>query len=185
MKEREERDVEGEQKYLVPSTKNVEERRKRRKREREGRRKREEKRERKEGGREKRKEEEGKSEEGEKNPQWPGNHTLESTWQPCESGRTHALVSLCLAVLQMSNDTNSDSEKLSQLQKIIHPQQNNLSEILNISWKDPTEESLQSQISALLERQKQMATKLCKEFLIHTSGNLTHICKKARSNLSP
>ncbi|XP_052578166.1 C-type lectin domain family 12 member B isoform X2 [Peromyscus californicus insignis] len=88
------------------------------------------------------------------------------------------LVTLGIMFLQMSNDTNSDSEKLSQLQKIIHPQQNNLSEILNISWKDPTEESLQSQISALLERQKQMATKLCKEFLIHTSDHKCNPCPR-------
>ncbi|XP_036036254.1 C-type lectin domain family 12 member B [Onychomys torridus] len=88
------------------------------------------------------------------------------------------LVTLGIMFLQMSNDINSDSETLSQLQKIIYPQQNNQSEILNISWKGPTEESLQSQISALLERQKQMATKLCKEFLIHTSDHKCNPCPK-------
>ncbi|XP_041500669.1 C-type lectin domain family 12 member B isoform X2 [Microtus oregoni] len=88
------------------------------------------------------------------------------------------LVILGIMFLQMSNDINSGSEKLSQLQKIIHPQQNNLSEPLNISTKDPTEESLQSQISALLERQGQMATKLCKEFLIHTSDHKCNPCPK-------
>jgi hypothetical protein len=119
---------------------------------------------------------EGEGEEGEgeeENPWWPGDYTLESAWQPCKSSGSHMLASLCLAVLQVSNDINSDSEKLSQLQKSIHPQQDNLSESLNSSRKSLTEESLQSQISALLERQEQMATKLCKEFLIHASGNLT------------
>ncbi|KAL1791106.1 C-type lectin domain family 12 member B [Sigmodon hispidus] len=91
------------------------------------------------------------------------------------------LVTLWIMFLQLSSDTNSDSETLTRLQKITDPQQDNLSEPLNISMKDPTEESLLSQISALLERQEQMATKLCKEFLIHTSGNLTYICKKTTS----
>lgn len=101
------------------------------------------------------------------------------------TGAGACTVSLCLEVLQMSNDITSDSEKLNQLQKIIHPQQDNLSEPLNISRNGPSEEYLQSQISALLERQEQMATKLCKEFLIHTSGNLTYIFRKATSSLSP
>ncbi|XP_055467510.1 C-type lectin domain family 12 member B [Psammomys obesus] len=89
------------------------------------------------------------------------------------------LVTLGTMFLQMSNDINSDSEKLSQLQKIIHPQQDNLSEPLNSSRKGLTEESLQSQISALLERQRQMAIKLCKEFLIHTSDHKRNPCPKA------
>ncbi|EGW06851.1 C-type lectin domain family 12 member B [Cricetulus griseus] len=79
----------------------------------------------------------------------------------------------------MSNDITSDSEKLNQLQKIIHPQQDNLSEPLNISRNGPSEEYLQSQISALLERQEQMATKLCKEFLIHTSDHKCNPCPKS------
>lgn len=88
------------------------------------------------------------------------------------------LVTLATMFLQVSNDINSDSEKLSELQKIIHPQQDNLSESLNNSRKGLTEESLQSQISALLERQGQMATKLCKEFLIHASDHKCNPCPK-------
>ncbi|ERE66438.1 C-type lectin domain family 12 member B [Cricetulus griseus] len=89
------------------------------------------------------------------------------------------LVTLGIIFLQMSNDITSDSEKLNQLQKIIHPQQDNLSEPLNISRNGPSEEYLQSQISALLERQEQMATKLCKEFLIHTSDHKCNPCPKS------
>ncbi|XP_038176688.1 C-type lectin domain family 12 member B isoform X2 [Arvicola amphibius] len=114
-----------------------------------------------------------------------GHPTQSSIWR----GAALSLMTLCLVLLmglvtlgimflQMSNDINSDSEKSSQLQKIIHPQQDNLSEPLNISTKDPTEDSLQSQISALLERQGQMATKLCKEFLTHTSDHKCNPCPK-------
>ncbi|XP_005087194.1 C-type lectin domain family 12 member B [Mesocricetus auratus] len=88
------------------------------------------------------------------------------------------LVTLGIIFLQMSNDINLDSEKLNQLQKVIYPQQDNLSEPLNISRKGPSEEYLQSQISALLERQWQMATKLCKEFLTHTSDHKCNPCPK-------
>ncbi|XP_021047254.1 C-type lectin domain family 12 member B [Mus pahari] len=88
------------------------------------------------------------------------------------------LVTLATMFLQVSNNINSDSEKLSQLQKITHPQQDNLSEPLNNSRKILTEESLQSQISALLEMREQMATKLCKEFLIHTSDHKCNPCPK-------
>ncbi|KAB1254232.1 C-type lectin domain family 12 member B [Camelus dromedarius] len=79
---------------------------------------------------------------------------------------------LCLGVLQTSDESNSDSEKLSQLQKVIHEQQDNLSQQLSNHRSFPTEEaSLQSQISSLLKRQGQMAIKLCQELITHTSGN--------------
>ncbi|CAH6778444.1 C-type lectin domain family 12 member B [Phodopus roborovskii] len=89
------------------------------------------------------------------------------------------LVTLGIIFLQMSKDINSDSEKLNQLPKIIHPQQDNLSEPLNISRKGSSEDYLQFQISALLERQGQMAIKLCKEFLIHTSDHKCNPCPKS------
>ncbi|XP_051010564.1 C-type lectin domain family 12 member B [Acomys russatus] len=88
------------------------------------------------------------------------------------------LVTLGMMFLQMSNDTHSDSGKLSQLQKISHPQQEILSDPVNSSREGCTEKALQSQISALLERQGQMANKLCKEFLTHTSEHKCNPCPK-------
>lgn len=89
---------------------------------------------------------------------------------------------LCLGVLQTSNEINSDSEKLSQLQKIIHHQQDNLSEQLSIYRNFPTEEEfLKSQIAGLLKRQGQMAIKLCQELIIHTSGNWGLLASQVQS----
>lgn len=79
---------------------------------------------------------------------------------------------LCLGVLQTSHEINSDSERLSQLQKTIHQQQDNFSQQLSDYRNFPSEEEhLKSQISSLLKRQEQMAIKLCQELIIHTSGN--------------
>ncbi|XP_004779785.1 C-type lectin domain family 12 member B isoform X2 [Mustela putorius furo] len=89
------------------------------------------------------------------------------------------LVTLGIMFLQTSNEINSDSEKLSQLQKIIHQQQDNLSEQLNSYRNIPTqEEFLKSQISSLLKRQGQMAIKLCQELIIHTSDHKCNPCPK-------
>uniref|UniRef100_A0A2K6FHP3 C-type lectin domain family 12 member B n=1 Tax=Propithecus coquereli TaxID=379532 RepID=A0A2K6FHP3_PROCO len=74
--------------------------------------------------------------------------------------------------LQISNEINSDSEKLSQLQKIIHQQQDNLSQQLGNDNNFPVEEQfLKSQISNLLKRQGQMAIKLCQELISHISDH--------------
>ncbi|XP_047284790.1 C-type lectin domain family 12 member B isoform X4 [Homo sapiens] len=81
------------------------------------------------------------------------------------------LVTLGMMFLQISNDINSDSEKLSQLQKTIQQQQDNLSQQLgNSNNLSMEEEFLKSQISSVLKRQEQMAIKLCQELIIHTSG---------------
>lgn len=74
--------------------------------------------------------------------------------------------------MQTFNEINSDSENLSQPQKTVHHQQDNLSQQLSNHRNFPTEEELlKSQISNLLKKQGQMATKLCQELVIHTSGN--------------
>ncbi|XP_022351012.1 C-type lectin domain family 12 member B [Enhydra lutris kenyoni] len=89
------------------------------------------------------------------------------------------LVTLGIMFLQTSNEINSDSEKLSQLQKIIHQQQDNSSEQLNSYRNIPTqEEFLKSQISSLLKRQGQMAIKLCQELIIHNSDHKCNPCPK-------
>ncbi|XP_025735402.1 C-type lectin domain family 12 member B isoform X2 [Callorhinus ursinus] len=89
------------------------------------------------------------------------------------------LVTLGIMFLQTSNEINSDSEKLNLLQKIIHQQQDNLSEQLNSYRNFPTEEEfLKSQISSLLKRQGQMAIKLCQELIIHTSDHRCKPCPK-------
>ncbi|NP_001289017.1 C-type lectin domain family 12 member B [Sus scrofa] len=88
------------------------------------------------------------------------------------------LVTLGIMFLQTSNEINSDSEKLSQLQKIIHQQQDNLSQQLSYYRNFPTEEELKSQISNLLKRQRQMAVKLCQELIIHTSDHKCKPCPK-------
>ncbi|MEJ1279971.1 C-type lectin domain family 12 member B [Cricetulus griseus] len=106
-----------------------------------------------------------------------GEHVAQSSiWR----GAALSLMTLCLLLVAgLVTLGIIYSEKLNQLQKIIHPQQDNLSEPLNISRNGPSEEYLQSQISALLERQEQMATKLCKEFLIHTSDHKCNPCPKS------
>ncbi|XP_010989086.2 C-type lectin domain family 12 member B [Camelus dromedarius] len=89
------------------------------------------------------------------------------------------LVTLGIMFLQTSDESNSDSEKLSQLQKVIHEQQDNLSQQLSNHRSFPTEEaSLQSQISSLLKRQGQMAIKLCQELITHTSDHKCNPCPK-------
>ncbi|XP_057413152.1 C-type lectin domain family 12 member B isoform X2 [Balaenoptera acutorostrata] len=89
------------------------------------------------------------------------------------------LVTLGIMFLQTSNEINSDSEKLSQLQKIIHQQQDNLSQQLSNYRNFPMEkEFLKSQISSLLKRQRQMAIKLCQELIIHTSDHKCNPCPK-------
>uniref|UniRef100_A0A8D0UXB3 C-type lectin domain family 12 member B n=1 Tax=Sus scrofa TaxID=9823 RepID=A0A8D0UXB3_PIG len=95
-----------------------------------------------------------------------------------ENGKIRVCHLLCLGVLQTSNEINSDSEKLSQLQKIIHQQQDNLSQQLSYYRNFPTEEELKSQISNLLKRQRQMAVKLCQELIIHTSDHKCKPCPK-------
>nr|XP_035922352.1 C-type lectin domain family 12 member B isoform X1 [Halichoerus grypus] len=89
------------------------------------------------------------------------------------------LVTLGIMFLQTSNEINSDSEKLNQLPKLIHQQQDNLSEQLSSYRNFPTEEEfLKSQISSLLKRQGQMAVKLCQELIIHTSDHRCNPCPK-------
>ncbi|XP_036721173.1 C-type lectin domain family 12 member B isoform X2 [Balaenoptera musculus] len=89
------------------------------------------------------------------------------------------LVTLGIMFLQTSNEINSDSEKLSQLQKIIHQQQDNLSQQLRNYRNFPMEkEFLKSQISSLLKRQRQMAIKLCQELIIHASDHKCNPCPK-------
>ncbi|XP_037370266.1 C-type lectin domain family 12 member B [Talpa occidentalis] len=86
-----------------------------------------------------------------------------------------ALVTLGTVFLQMSHKINSDSEKVSQLQKVIHQQQDNESKLLNL----PTEEQfLKSQISNLLKRQGRMAIKLCQELITHISDHKCNPCPK-------
>lgn len=87
-----------------------------------------------------------------------------------------------LGVLQISSEINSDSDKLTQLQKIIHQQQDNLSQQLSEYRNFPVEEEfLKSQISSLLKRQGQMAIKLCQELIIHTSGNQDLLTSQIKS----
>ncbi|KAF6339079.1 C-type lectin domain family 12 member B [Rhinolophus ferrumequinum] len=89
------------------------------------------------------------------------------------------LVTLGIMFLQTSNEINSDSEKLSQLQKIIHQQQDNFSQQLSNYRNFPMEkEFLKSQISNLLVRQGQMAVKLCQELVIHISDHKCNPCPK-------
>ncbi|XP_046279907.1 C-type lectin domain family 12 member B [Marmota monax] len=89
------------------------------------------------------------------------------------------LVTLGIMFLQMSNKINSDSETLNRLQKIIHHQQENLSQQLSNHRNLPVEEEfLKSQISNLLKRQGQIAIKLCRELIIHTSDHKCNPCPK-------
>ncbi|XP_036108976.1 C-type lectin domain family 12 member B isoform X1 [Molossus molossus] len=89
------------------------------------------------------------------------------------------LVTLGIMFLQTSNEINSDSEKLSQLQKTIHQQQDNLSQQLSKDMNFPMEEELlKLQISNLLKKQRQMAIKLCQELIIHTSDHKCNPCPK-------
>ena len=82
----------------------------------------------------------------------------------------------------MSSEINSDSDKLTQLQKITHQQQDNLSQRLSEYRNFPMEEEfLKSQISSLLNRQGQMAIKLCQELIIHTSGNQALLASQIKS----
>ncbi|XP_016040529.2 C-type lectin domain family 12 member B [Erinaceus europaeus] len=90
------------------------------------------------------------------------------------------LVTLGIMFLQASNEINSDSEKLSQLQKVLHPGQDNSSQEVNIYRNFPTEEEfLKAQISKLLKRQHQMAIKLCQELITHKSDHKCNPCPKA------
>ncbi|KAF6118027.1 C-type lectin domain family 12 member B [Phyllostomus discolor] len=89
------------------------------------------------------------------------------------------LVTLGIMFLQTSNEINSDSEKLSQLQETIHQRQDNLSQQLgNYRNFSMEEEFLKSQISSLLEKQEQMAIKLCQELVIRTSDHKCNPCPK-------
>ncbi|XP_005379000.1 PREDICTED: C-type lectin domain family 12 member B isoform X2 [Chinchilla lanigera] len=89
------------------------------------------------------------------------------------------LVVLGIMFLQMSSEMNSDSEKSSQLPEVIHHQQNNLSQQLGNYKIIPREmEFLNSQVSNLLKRQEQMAIRLCKELIIHTSDHKCNPCPK-------
>ncbi|XP_037703177.1 C-type lectin domain family 12 member B isoform X2 [Choloepus didactylus] len=89
------------------------------------------------------------------------------------------LVTLGIKFLQTSNEINSDSEKLSQLQNIIHQQQENLSQQLDNYRNFPMEEEfLKSQIADLLRRQGEMAIKLCQELVIHNSGHKCNPCPR-------
>ncbi|XP_006906894.1 C-type lectin domain family 12 member B [Pteropus alecto] len=89
------------------------------------------------------------------------------------------LVTLGVMFLQTSNEINSDSEKLSRLQKTIHQRQDNLSQQLsNYGNLSTEEEFLKSQISDLLKRQGQMAIRLCQELVIHTSDHKCNPCPK-------
>ncbi|XP_061273896.1 C-type lectin domain family 12 member B isoform X2 [Bos javanicus] len=93
------------------------------------------------------------------------------------------LVTLGIMFLQMSSEINSDSDKLTQLQKIIHQQQDNLSQQLSKYRNFPVEEEfLKSQISSLLKRQGQMAIKLCQELIIRTSVNEEKTWPNSRKN---
>ncbi|XP_006141632.1 C-type lectin domain family 12 member B [Tupaia chinensis] len=90
------------------------------------------------------------------------------------------LVTLGIMFLQVSDEMNSDPEKLSTLQKSVHQQQDNLSQQLSNYRNFPVEEeSLKSQISNLLKRQRQMAIKLCQELLLHTSDHRCNPCPKS------
>ncbi|XP_053413035.1 C-type lectin domain family 12 member B isoform X2 [Nycticebus coucang] len=89
------------------------------------------------------------------------------------------LVTLGIMFLQLSNEINSESEKLSQLQKIVHRQQDNFSQQLDNYNNFPLEEEfLRSQISSLLKRQGQMAIKLCQELISHISDHRCNPCPK-------
>ncbi|XP_058599677.1 C-type lectin domain family 12 member B isoform X1 [Neofelis nebulosa] len=89
------------------------------------------------------------------------------------------LVTLGIMLLQTSHEINSDSERLSQLQKTIHQQQDNFSQQLSDYRNFPTEEEhLKSQISSLLKRQEQMAIRLCRELIIRTSDHKCNPCPK-------
>ncbi|EPQ10846.1 C-type lectin domain family 12 member B [Myotis brandtii] len=80
---------------------------------------------------------------------------------------------------ETSKEIDSDSENLSQLQKTVHHQQDNLSQQLSNYRNFPTEEELlKSQISNLLKKQGQMAIKLCQELVIHTSDHKCNPCPK-------
>ncbi|XP_066217297.1 C-type lectin domain family 12 member B isoform X1 [Saccopteryx leptura] len=115
-----------------------------------------------------------------------GNPAPSSTWR----WAALSLLTLCLLLLsglmtvgimflQTSNEINSDSEKLSRLQKTIHQQQHNLSQQLsNCKNFSKEEEFLKLQISNLLKRQGQMAIKLCQELVIHTSDHKCNPCPK-------
>lgn len=72
--------------------------------------------------------------------------------------------------LQMSSkEINSIQTKLTQLQQITHQQQDNLSQQLSEYRNFPVEESFSVTNLSLLNRQGQMAIKLCQELIIHTS----------------
>ncbi|XP_016077254.1 PREDICTED: C-type lectin domain family 12 member B [Miniopterus natalensis] len=89
------------------------------------------------------------------------------------------LATLGIMFLQTSNETGSDSEKLSELQKTIHQEQDNLPQQPSNYRNFPTEEELlKSQVSDLLKKQRQMATKLCQELVIHTSDHKCNPCPK-------
>ncbi|XP_010641862.1 LOW QUALITY PROTEIN: C-type lectin domain family 12 member B [Fukomys damarensis] len=90
------------------------------------------------------------------------------------------LVTLGVMLLQMSREMNSDSEKLSQLPKVIHHQQDNLSQQLDNNRTFSMEkEFLKSQVSKLLKRQEQLAVQLCRELITHTSDHKCKPCPKA------
>ncbi|XP_004626119.1 C-type lectin domain family 12 member B [Octodon degus] len=111
---------------------------------------------------------------------------------PCPAWRQAALglLTLCLALLiglvtlgmmflRTSSEMNSDSKKLSQLPKVVHPQQDNLSQQLCNYQVIPREmEFLKSQVANLLKRQEKMAIKLCKELIIHDSDHRCNPCPK-------
>ncbi|XP_006875537.1 PREDICTED: C-type lectin domain family 12 member B [Chrysochloris asiatica] len=89
------------------------------------------------------------------------------------------LVTLGIMYLQTSNEINSDSEKVSPLQKTVHQQLDNSSQQLGSYKIFPMEDDfLKSQISSLLKKQEQMAIKLCQELIIHSSDHKCNPCPK-------
>ncbi|XP_003410868.3 C-type lectin domain family 12 member B isoform X1 [Loxodonta africana] len=89
------------------------------------------------------------------------------------------LVTLGILYLQASNEINSDSEKLSRLQKTVHQKQDNSSQQLgNYGNFSMEEDFLKSQISNLLKKQGQMAIKLCQQLIIHNSDHECNPCPK-------
>ncbi|KAG8505210.1 C-type lectin domain family 12 member B, partial [Galemys pyrenaicus] len=111
-----------------------------------------------------------------------GYPALSPAWRPAALGLlvlcallSAALVTLGTMFLQMSHEMSSDSEKLSQLQKAVHQQQENSSQQPTF----PTEEQfLKTQISSLLKRQGRMAIRLCQELVTHTADHKCNPCPK-------
>ncbi|XP_075409218.1 C-type lectin domain family 12 member B isoform X2 [Tenrec ecaudatus] len=88
------------------------------------------------------------------------------------------LVTLGIMYFQTSNIIDLDSEELSSFQKTTCQQQGNPSPQLS-DYNFPTDEDfLKSQISNLLKKQEQMATKLCQQLVIEKSDHKCNPCPK-------